>query len=143
MNPFLSLTNTHFWQYDKSNGAKLCRWVILFYKSNCFIWSKMANSYNSSYWDGKINKYLNWNFDQGKFVSDPSRHDSRASESWQTLLHRMRLLLLQAYNKSLGRWDDFQSLSKPTKNIKATFYKYFYYHCKNTDFGIFFVIFIT
>ncbi len=38
-----------------------------------------------------------------RLTSDPSKSDSKAAESWQTLLHRMRLLLLLAYNRTLGR----------------------------------------
>ena len=36
-------------------------------------------------------------------VIDPSKSDSRGSESWQTLLQRLRSLLLQSYNRTLVR----------------------------------------
>jgi len=37
--------------------------------------------------------------------SDPNRPDSRSADSLKTLLHRLRLLLLQAYTATLGRLD--------------------------------------
>ncbi len=37
--------------------------------------------------------------------SDPNKNESRATESWQTLLHRLRILTLQAYNRALGRYE--------------------------------------
>ena len=47
---------------------------------------------------------------------DPSKNDSRASESWQTLLHRLRLQLLHAYNKSLGRFEENMREQREKRN---------------------------
>ena len=60
--------------------------------------------------------------------SDPSRikSDSRASESWQTLLHRMRLLLLQAYNRSLIKFEENMRGQREKRNDpKWNFCDYF------------------
>ena len=47
---------------------------------------------------------------------DPSKNDSRASESWQTLLHRLRLQILHAYNKLLGRFEENMREQREKRN---------------------------
>ena len=49
-------------------------------------------------------------------LTDPSKNDSRASESWQTLLHRLRLQILQAYNKILGRFEENMREQREKRN---------------------------
>ena len=40
-------------------------------------------------------------------LSEPLRNDSRSSESWGQMLSRMRQLLLQSFNKSLSRFEEY------------------------------------
>lgn len=49
---------------------------------------------------------------------DPSKikTESRASESWQTLLHRLRLLLLQAYNRTLMKFEENMRSQREKRN---------------------------
>ena len=37
---------------------------------------------------------------------DPTKSDSRAAESWQTLLHKFRQFFLQSYNKALNKFEE-------------------------------------
>jgi len=37
---------------------------------------------------------------------DPHKSDSRAAESWQTLLHKFRQFFLQSYNKALNKFEE-------------------------------------
>ena len=58
---------------------------------------------------------------------DPTRtHDPKAGESWQTLLHRLRLLLLQAYNRTLTRFEENMRSQREKRNDpKWNFCDYF------------------
>ena len=49
-------------------------------------------------------------------LMDPSKFDSRSSESWQTLLHRLRLQILNAYNKLLGRFEENMREQREKRN---------------------------
>ena len=59
-------------------------------------------------------------------LMDPSKFDSRASDSWQTLLHRLRLQILNAYNKLLGRFEENMREQREKRNSqKWNFCDYF------------------
>jgi len=61
-------------------------------------------------------------------LTDPARIkiDSRASESWQTVLHRIRLLLLQAYNRTLIKFEENMRAQREKRNDpKWNFCDYF------------------
>ena len=47
---------------------------------------------------------------------DPSRNDSRAAESANRLLHRLRVSILQAYNKQLGRFEEGMRAERERRN---------------------------
>ena len=47
---------------------------------------------------------------------DPAKTDSKAVDSWQTLLHRIRLLLLQAYNRALMRFEENMRGERENRN---------------------------
>ena len=52
-------------------------------------------------------------------LMDPSKFDSRSSESWQTLLHRFRLQLLNSYNKLLGRFEENMREQREKRNSQS------------------------
>ena len=59
-------------------------------------------------------------------ISDQSKNDSKANESWQTLLHRLRLLALQAYNRSLGKFEENMRNQRERRNdLNWNFCDYF------------------
>lgn len=39
-------------------------------------------------------------------VNDPLKQDQKSNESWQVMLQRLRTLLLQAFNKHLGKYEE-------------------------------------
>jgi len=62
------------------------------------------------------NRFIKRNAFNSTFFLDPSKNDSRASDSWQTLLHRLRLLTLQAYNRTLGRFEENMRAQRERRN---------------------------
>ena len=51
--------------------------------------------------------------------ADPSRNDARAAESAQRLLHRLRVSVLQAYNRQLGRFEEGMRAQRERRNENA------------------------
>lgn len=47
---------------------------------------------------------------------DPTKNDSRAAESWQTLLHKVRVLALQGYNRVLGKFEENMRSERERRN---------------------------
>lgn len=47
---------------------------------------------------------------------DPCRNDARAVESWQSLLQRIRQLILQAYSRQLSQFEEFMRTQRERRN---------------------------
>ena len=57
---------------------------------------------------------------------DPSKADSRAAESMQSLLHKFRQLFLQSYNKVLNKFEENIRSQREKRNDPAwNFCEYF------------------
>ncbi|XP_022242094.1 trafficking protein particle complex subunit 10-like [Limulus polyphemus] len=112
---YLKLKNVHDWMIvvvdhadiRKANKAKLLpRTTVL---------DKVKNDFPSK------------NSERCISLLDPLKNDSRSRESWQSFLHRVRILVLQAYNYHLGRYEEYVRTQRERRNEPGwTFNRFFF-----------------
>ncbi|XP_071041764.1 trafficking protein particle complex subunit 10 isoform X2 [Parasteatoda tepidariorum] len=58
---------------------------------------------------------------------DPNRNDSRAAESWQLLLQRIRWLILQAYSRQLSLFEEHMRTQREKRNEHGWNFQNFFF----------------
>uniref|UniRef100_A0A3Q3EWJ0 Trafficking protein particle complex subunit 10 n=1 Tax=Kryptolebias marmoratus TaxID=37003 RepID=A0A3Q3EWJ0_KRYMA len=114
------------WQNTlRSHGS--ADWVIIIVETND---TKRKNKTNilprSSIVDKIRSDFCNKQNDRCVVLSDPLKESSRSVESWNSLLLKLRTLLLMSFTKNLGRFeDDMRTLREKRTQPGWSFCEYF------------------
>ncbi|KAF0026735.1 hypothetical protein F2P81_021472 [Scophthalmus maximus] len=114
------------WQNSLRTHAS-ADWVIIVVESND---TKKKNKTNilprSSIVDKIRSDFCNKQNDRCVVLSDPLKDSSRSQESWNSLLLKLRTLLLMSFTKNLGRFeDDMRTLREKRTQPGWSFCEYF------------------